>query len=355
MEKLIINGREIKLPKQHYRGWDAADEYLLSEITEIEGVTLVIDDISGALTCGIPGSVISYNSSICQEHLVKESLILNDKKAELVSNFDLINESVDRIVVRLPKSIDLLEYYIQIIGSNYPGATVIVCGMVKYMPISMVRLMEKYFDHVKTSLARKKARLIYGTAAMNFADGISFPVSYKTDEGLGIFSYPGVFSYDHLDIGSRFLITNLPKDLKGTVIDLGCASGALGLTAKKMNPNIEVVLTDESYLAIQSAKESFKQNGLDGTFYVMDILESIESSSADTILCNPPFHKGNAVSIDVAIKMFMESKRVLKRGGNLIVVANRHLGYHKKLRSIFHNLTRVAENGKFMIFSVRKS
>lgn len=355
MEKLIINDREIKLPIQHFRGWDAADEYLLSEVTEIDGVTLVIDDVSGALTCGVSGRVISYNSSICQELLVKDSLALNNKDAELVSNFDNIDKCVDRVVIRLPKSIDLFEYYIQKIGENYPGADVIVCGMVKYMPISMVRLMEKYYDHVKTSLARKKARLIYGTSALNFGDGTSFPVTYKTDEGLDIYSYPGVFSYDHLDIGTRFLISNLPNDLKGTVIDLGCASGALGLTAKKMNTDIEIILTDESYLAVESAKETFKQNCLEGTFYVMDTLKDIESSSADTILCNPPFHKGNAVTIDVAVNMFKESKRVLKRGGSLFVVANRHLGYHKKLRTIFHNLKRVAENSKFMIFSVKKS
>ena len=65
MEKLELNsGIEVKLPQiEGFRGWDAADEYILSqEITD--GVTLVIGDSYGALTCGIKGEVISFTQSV---------------------------------------------------------------------------------------------------------------------------------------------------------------------------------------------------------------------------------------------------------------------------------------------------
>lgn len=355
MEKLMVNGVEVKLTKnKSSRGWDAADEYLLSELEDVKGRTLIIDDKFGALTCGINGDVVTYCSSYNDEVSIKESLYLNGKDIKIVNNFDDLPVGITTVVIRLPKYIDLLEYYLQIIGTKLPGVKVVVGGMVKYMPITMVRLMEKYFQDVKTSLAKKKARLIYGTSSFNNNNPKSFPLTYKIEGDLEVCSYPGVFSSDHLDIGTRFLMQHTPSGRQGTIIDLGCASGVIGLNAKKQNPEANVVLTDESYLAVKSARESFERNGLEGTFHVMDVLKGYESDSADIILCNPPFHQGNIVLTDIAIQMFKQSRRVLRRGGTLFIVANKHLGYHKKLRAIYHNLTKVAENEKFFIYTVRK-
>lgn len=355
MDKLVLDGnREIKLQSnESFRGWDAADELILAE-QGIEGSILVLDDSNGALTCGLQGNITSYCSDKLNENNINSSLTLNGSEGVIVTDFDALPEHVDYVVIKLPKFIDLLEYYIQIVGKKYPGAKVIVGGMVKYMPITMVRLMEEYFTDVTTSLTKKKARLIYGTAASNNANPTVFPKTYKLDDDLTVASFPGVFSSDHLDIGTRFLKEHIPSNRTGTILDLGCGSGILGLTAKKQNPEAEVVLTDLSYLSIDSAKESFKLNNLDGSFHVMDCLKGYESDSVDIVLCNPPFHQGNRVVTDVAIEMFKQSRKVLKRGGSLIIVANKHLGYHKKLRDMFHNLKKVAENEKFFIYLVRK-
>lgn len=355
MDNLIVNGdREIKLQRsESFRGWDAADELILAE-QGIEGSILVMDDSNGALTCGLQGDITSYCSNKLNENNVGASLALNSKEAVIVTDLNLLPEQVDYVVIKLPKFIDLLEYYIQIVGKKYPGAKVIVGGMVKYMPITMVRLMEEYFTDVKTSLTKKKARLIYGTAAFKNANPAVFPKTYKLEDDLTVASFPGVFSSDHLDIGTRFLKEHIPTNRKGTILDLGCGSGILGLSAKKLNPDAEVILTDLSYLAVDSAKESFKLNNFEGSFHVMDCLKGYATDSVDIILCNPPFHQGNRVVTDVAIDMFKQSRKVLRRGGSLIVVANKHLGYHKKLRATFHNLKKVAENEKFFIYLVRK-
>lgn len=354
MENLILDDKEIKfINNDGFRGWDAADELILAQ--EITGKNiLIIDDSNGALTCGLEGNITTYSSSELQESSIKTTLGVNGKEATLVSDLSKLPETVDTVLIKLPKFIDLLEYYIQIIGKKYPGAKVIVGGMVKYMPITMVRLMEEYFTDVTTSLTKKKARLIFGTAAFNNLNPTVYPKTYKLEDDLTVASFPGVFSSDHLDIGTRFLKENIPTNINGTILDLGCGSGILGLTAKKLNPDADVVLTDLSYLAVDSARESFKLNGLEGSFHVMNCLKGYESDSVNLILCNPPFHQGNRVLTDVAIDMFKQSRKVLKRGGVLMVVANKHLGYHKKLRETFHNLNKVAENEKFFIYSVRK-
>ncbi|MFK7887932.1 MAG: class I SAM-dependent methyltransferase, partial [Gammaproteobacteria bacterium] len=78
-------------------------------------------------------------------------------------------------------------------------------------------------------------------------------------------------------------------------------------------------------------------------------LEGVADQSVDLVLNNPPFHAGGAKTSSVALEMFAEAKRVLKTGGQIQVVGNRHLGYHKRLRNIFGNCETVATNDKFAV------
>ena len=72
------------------------------------------------------------------------------------------------------------------------------------------------------------------------------------------------------------------------------------------------------------------------------------------IVCNPPFHQQQAVTSHIASQMFNEAKRVLKKGGHLRVVANRHLPYAALLQRLFGNCHQVAADPKFIILDVIK-
>jgi 23S rRNA (guanine1835-N2)-methyltransferase len=355
MEEMILeDGTQLKIAaNSEFRGWDAADELIISKI-ESAGHTLILEDTNGVISAAAKGPVTTYTSSVLNRGYIESTIELNGSEGSVVTDFTNLPAKVDLIIIKLPKFIDLLEYFLQVVGDKYPGTPVIIGGMVKYMPISMVRLTEEYFTDVTTSLAKKKARLILGTASNNCESAKSFPNVYKLENGDSVASYPGIFSGDHLDIGTRFLLENIPTINTGTILDLGCGSGVLGLKAKRINPDSDIVLCDISYTAIESAKESFKLNDLEATYSATNILEGVEKGSIDLIICNPPFHNGNRVATDVANEMFKQSKKVLKPGGQLILVANKHLGYHKILRTLFHNLNKVAENEKFFIYSVRK-
>lgn len=354
MDALKTGDREFLFPKAgDFRRWDASDEYLLEQ--KIVGKTLVINDNYGALTLGIKSS-ISYTTSFMSYKAINYALELNNEERIVSTDFNNLPEDIDNVALKLPKSLDQLEYILQVIGEKYPNRRFIACGMVKYMPISIVRLVEKYFIDVKTSLAKKKARLIFGTTASlkGKNEAKEFPVKFEVLDKYKIISYPGTFSYDSLDIGTRFLIPHIPEGGSGNIIDLGCASGVLGLVAKDKNPEANIYLTDESVLAIESAKLTFKENGLEGNFILEDKLNGFENGFANLILCNPPFHQNTRVVTDIANSMFKQSKEVLKKGGRLLVVANKHLGYHKSLRKIFHNLKIIDSNSKFNIYSSYK-
>ncbi|MCK5889955.1 MAG: methyltransferase, partial [Methylococcales bacterium] len=68
----------------------------------------------------------------------------------------------------------------------------------------------------------------------------------------------------------------------------------------------------------------------------------------------PPFHQQNVMGNQIALTMFRQSHRVLKKQGKLIVIGNRHLAYHIDLKRLFGRCDTVAENKKFVIWSVTK-
>ena len=78
-------------------------------------------------------------------------------------------------------------------------------------------------------------------------------------------------------------------------------------------------------------------------------VEPPADGSVDRIVVNPPFHIDRAMGDAVAWQMFREARSALQRGGELLVVGNRHLAYHAKLTRLFGAGEVVASNPKFVV------
>ncbi|MGL6122643.1 MAG: class I SAM-dependent methyltransferase, partial [Shewanella sp.] len=115
---------------------------------------------------------------------------------------------------------------------------------------------------------------------------------------------------------------------------------------------------DDSEMAVASARANWARNQLPadkGHFYWDDCMTHLpEEVQPDLVLCNPPFHQGEAITDHIAWQMFLDARRRLKDGGILHIVGNRHLAYHVKLQRLFKNCTTVASNGKFVILQAQK-
>ena len=83
-------------------------------------------------------------------------------------------------------------------------------------------------------------------------------------------------------------------------------------------------------------------------------LAGVADDSVDFVLNNPPFHSHQATTDATALRMFTGARRVLRPGGELWVVGNRHLGHHVSLRRIFGNCRTVAGNPKFVVLRATK-
>ena len=216
-------------------------------------------------------------------------------------------------------------------------------------------MLEHLVGPTTTALARKKARLIFASLDPELVIPANpYPVCYRLEGSDYLVSnHANVFSRDSLDMGTRFFLQHLPAGQDACdIIDLGCGNGLLGLMAAERNPAATVHFVDESFMAVASAKENFYRvfgEGRNATFRAGDGLNDFEPASADLILCNPPFHQQNTVGDQIAVSMFRQSRSVLKKGGELWVIGNRHLHYHVNLNRLFGKHSIVASNAKFVI------
>lgn len=93
---------------------------------------------------------------------------------------------------------------------------------------------------------------------------------------------------------TEVIITSFSQIKKGQnikkVLDLCTGSGIIGITLKKMYPDIEIYMSDISIDAICLAKENCKQQSLDKIYLInCDGLSSFKESSFDVIVSNPPY------------------------------------------------------------------
>lgn len=351
------------------RAWDAADEYLLNTLAEHslprEGSRiLIVNDSFGALAVALsPYRPQSLSDSWLAHAATKVNLKANGFDEESVVLLDSLSaptKPLDLVLIKAPKTLALLEdELIRLAPLLSEKTRLIVAGMVKGMPGSVWKLLERLCGPTTTSLAKKKAKLIFVSPSEPIAVRKSpYPVCYPL-EGTShrICNHANVFSRDSLDIGTRLFLQHLPDNLGDkVVVDLGCGNGVVGLIAAERNPQAELRFVDESYMAVASARDNFSHNlGVErkASFQPGDGLSDFESNSADIILCNPPFHQGSAVGDQIARSMFRQSQRVLRNGGELWVIGNRHLGYHAILRKIFGNCEMVASDAKFVILRAR--
>ncbi len=81
---------------------------------------------------------------------------------------------------------------------------------------------------------------------------------------------------------------DLNKD-KIKILDLGCGSGAIGLTLKSILKDSEVTLTDISKEALEVARLNANNLNLDVTLIESDWLSNVKLEKYDIIVSNPPY------------------------------------------------------------------
>lgn len=348
------------------QAWDAADEYLLNHLANEaklgpDASIAILNDSFGALAVGLHGyRPVALSDSFLSQQATSLNLELNDIPQDNVQCLDslaLPAAGIDCLLIKVPKTMALLEYQLHLLRPLLkPGCTIIAAGMVKNLPASVWKLLEQLIGPTTTSLAVKKARLIFATLDSALAlPKNPYPVCYQLENtDYRICNHANVFSRDSLDIGTRFLLQHLPDDSAySDFIDLGCGNGVVGLLLAERYPEANVRFVDESFMAVDSARQNFQTAfgaQRQAEFVVNDGLNGFPAQSADCVVCNPPFHQQHAIGDQIAWQMFQQAHDVLRKGGELRIIGNRHLNYQHNLKKLFGQYDRVASNAKFVIY-----
>ncbi len=373
----IINDKNLFLDRfpigqvnRSLQAWDAADEYLLTyleqeQLTASKQNILIFNDNFGALSCNLSEHQLycvndSFLSHQGIEHNFEQNGLSNDNLT-LLTSLDNLPESIDIVLFKIPKSKALLCYQLNQIKQQLSDDVIFIASdRAKEIHSSTLKVFENYLGSTKTSLAVKKARLVFSQLDNEKALSANFTTSWPLENSDYILhNHANVYAREKLDIGARYFMQNLPNIAANTqVIDLGCGNGVIGLQVLSKQPEASVHFIDESYMAIASAQLNIAKNLPSAKaqchFQVNDCLTSVEGGSVDVILCNPPFHQQTATTDHIAWQMFKDSHRVLKKGGELRIIGNRQLGYHIKLKRIFGNEKLIASNEKFVTISAIK-
>ena len=357
---------------RNLQAWDAADLYLLKHIEENrllnpDSQILILNDQFGAIAVTLADyRPVMVNDSYLSRLALHQNLELNHRAVDQVcfcNGLSMPASIFDLILIKIPKSLALLEHQLYELQS-LPGeqTTIVAAGMSRHVHKSTLALFEKILGPTSTTLAWKKARLILVEPDPGIEKGQSpYPDSFVLDVGqdIVISNHASLFSRDRLDAGTRLLIEHMPvSDNYRDIIDLGCGNGILGLVAALFNPEAALLFADESYMAVDSARQNFNTAFGDrrlAEFRATNCLQDVASESADLVLNNPPFHQQSSIGDAIAWQMFIDARRVLRTGGELRVVGNRHLAYHTKLKKIFGNCEQLASNGKYVILKALKT
>ncbi|MEV6277996.1 methyltransferase [Nocardia sp. NPDC051832] len=337
---------------------DVAEEHLA---TAGSGKVAVIGDSYGALTLGAVSAHDLRDVRVHQDLLTGELALANNARTLGLADRYLahgLNEKLladARVVLlRLPRVLSgLAEVADAIARYADPEVTVIAGGRDKYLTKSMNDVLAEYFSEVRASRGRQKSRTLL-VSGPKTVGAPQFPMCERVEDlAIDVVAHGAAFSGARLDIGTRFLLQHLKlmKPDARDAIDLGCGTGILAVALAKARPSIRVVGTDQSAAAVASARATVAANHVDDRVTVVrdDAMSSASDNSADLVLCNPPFHVGAAVHTGSAIKMFVETGRVLRPGGELWTVYNSHLNYRGVVEKMVGRTEVVGRNRKFTV------
>ncbi|WP_369044652.1 class I SAM-dependent methyltransferase [Sinomonas sp. P10A9] len=263
------------------------------------------------------------------------------------------------VLVQLPRGLAELEEIADAIARwSAPDVVLVAGGRVKHMTLAMNDVLRTRFADVSAGLAVQKSRLLTAAGPLPVPAAPPYPVCERHDDvDLTLCAHGGAFAGSRLDIGTRFLLSFLDRIPEGTAVDLGCGTGALAAAYALRHPGSEVIATDRSAAAVRSARATMDANGLAGRVVVEhdDAGADLAESSADVVLLNPPFHLGASVHQGAGLKLIAAAGRILRPGGELWCVANRHLDYRSAFQRGVGRTDVVARNPKFTVTrSVRR-
>lgn len=166
----------------------------------------------------------------------------------------------------------------------------------------------------------------------------------------GLWTQPGVFSWDRLDAGTNALLQVLPE-FSGAGADFGAGIGLLALNILASKKVTRLTLVELDRRAVDAARRNVADPRAE---VVWGDVRQAELKDLDFIVSNPPFHEGGGEDKALGQAFIRAAAAALRKSGTLWLVANRHLPYEAILAESFAKVRLVGEGGGYKVFEARK-
>lgn len=213
--------------------------------------------------------------------------------------------------------------------------------------------LESLTGHV-TTLSKNKCRVFWARidrSRVNTTQAADWlALDAPRYNAAGFLSRPGLFAWDRIDAGSRLLAEHLPHDLAGRAADLGAGFGYLTAELLARCPGIiHVDLYEAEARAVDLARQNLAAYGAKTACHWADVTQGIDPGH-DVVISNPPFHIDRADRNDLGQAFVRAAAGGLRPGGQLWLVANRHLPYEATLKAAFKAVSLAVETGQYKVF-----
>ncbi len=283
----------------------------------------------------------------------------NSHRAQV--SFSLLPEAefyvgMDTLIYYWPKTKSEAQFQLSYLLHNMPkGSDIFIVGENRTGVKSVEALLADFGTIQKIDSARR-CGLYHFQAESRLAFELSqWWLTYHLtidNHDIEVKSLPGVFSQKGLDAGSELLLNALLERqdiVKGQVLDVGCGSGILSTVIGKLNPDVDLTLSDVSSAALASSNATLAANQLKGTVVASDVFSNL-TDKYHLIISNPPFHDGKETSYTAVNTLIKEAKKHLKLNGYLCIVANSFLPYQAILDETFKSVELIAQTTKFKVY-----
>lgn len=327
---------------------------------------VVINDATGAL------------SSWAVEHdldvrFVQDSAALSTVQAPVtgpVVNLPTedVLKDVATVLYRLARPLEALEELAwQVAAWADPQVLLLAGQLQRHLNFSMNTVLANVFTDVSASRGYYKARALRAASPKALTGHAPPRIPRKNSvtvgsESLELRAYGLTFGAAKLDPGTRLLLEALTRGgldsfVPGsTAVDLGCGNGTIAAVVAKTTQSVAIIASDDSASAVRSTEATLAANNLGGVELMHQSgLGTLEDASVNTIVLNPPFHKGTEITGDIAHFLFAEAGRVLKPHGILWTVFNVSRRYQKALVKLVGPTEQIARDSRFIVTRSQKA